>query len=116
MPKAWRGSNAKAIKRKIFTEILADLIHQDYEGDEWKLHEENITGEWRWGTEHETIVEHVPTGTFWSYTRRDSSGDSGEFGLSKYSSDYPGEHAELTRVSREPVTVWEWKVMYEGSD
>lgn len=101
----------KGVTRKIPGETWYQLICDDYSEDDWVKREERFTSTWRWGNWYEVIVEHVPTMTFWSgsyCTGGDSQGlgDVNNFNVPE----------ELTQVSREAVTVWEWKPVYEKPD
>ena len=104
MPKARVG-------RSVPGQTWRDLITDDYEGDEWIKREENFAETWRWGNWYEVIVEHVPTMTFYRGMYR-TGGDSD--GIDDVN-DFKGLET-LYQVTREPVTIWEWKDFYEGSD
>lgn len=97
-----------AIGRSVPGQTWRDLICDDYDGDDWVKREENFAETWRWGNWYEVIVEHVPTGTFFMGMYR-TGGDSD--GLDDVN-DFR-EAQVLYQVSREPKTVWDWKVMHE---
>jgi hypothetical protein len=53
---------------KIAATLLRDIIHEDYEGPEWTLVEDETTGTWRWGIMKRAILKYETQGqpmSFW---------------------------------------------------
>lgn len=103
----------KGVTRKIPGETWFNLVVDDDALDttDWIKREEGFYDTHRWGNSYQVIVEYVPDGTFWS-GMYETGGDSD--GL-RDSNDF-SEAFTLTQVSREAVTVWEWKPVYEKPD
>lgn len=62
---------------------------------------DRIIEEWRWGTLHETAVEHEATGTVWIYRWRWQP-ENGQVELSVDIDVYPAERFEHTETRYRP--------------
>lgn len=61
---------------KIAAQLLKDLIFEEYEGNEWVLVEDEISGDWRWGIEKRVILKYETPGqpmSFWGFDYRVST-------------------------------------------
>lgn len=50
------------MRRIVDAALVRDLIHGDYEGDDWEVVQEEMDGTWRWGTEHTIILRCASMG------------------------------------------------------
>ena len=58
---------------KIDTELFKDLVQDSYDGDEWMVIEDKLTGTWRWGSKNRAILKRTGLDgveTFWGYDYR----------------------------------------------
>lgn len=103
----------KPIQRQIPGETWFNLIVDDDALDtaDWIKREEEFSDTHRWGNWYHVVVEYVPDGTFWSGMYKTGGDNDGLRDVNDFNDTFT-----LTRVSREPKTVWEWKAMYERSD
>ena len=63
--------------RTIDLDLLIDLCYGDQEDDcGWSVVEKEITGTWRWGSEHSLILQ-ASDGSYWGINYRVTSGDEG---------------------------------------
>lgn len=64
------------MKKAIDRNLLLDLCYGDEEPDcGWSLVQKEMTGTWRWGTEHEMVVRFEEDQSLWGFSYRTSDGD-----------------------------------------
>lgn len=65
-------------ERRIDRDLLLDLSYGDEPDDcGWTVVGHTITGQWRWGTEHELVLQ-AEDGTYWGINYRRTTGDESD--------------------------------------
>lgn len=90
---------------KIDSQMLLDLLHGDYEGQDWELLEDELTDTWRWGIDRRAILRHTTEeSTLWGVDYRvETSHD-------EYRIDFTDDsEVELWKAVAVPVTKIEYQ-------
>ncbi len=95
-------------KRRIDVQMLKDLLFEDYDGADWSVIEDKVTGTWRWGI-HKTVilscasVEEGGAATTWGF----------DYQVETSHEDYRivnlEDESEVELWKAVPVTVVNWR-------